>query len=158
MKSLIVYYSRTGNNEMLAKILQKKLGCEMEKIEEYTNRKGILGFLRSGMQATFKKMSEIKPIRKDPKDYDLVIVVSPIWAGHIPSPVRTYIHVNKEKIRKMAFASVSHSGYGNGKALKDLESVASKKVSAHSLLKEKDMRSQTHFSAIESFIETLREV
>lgn len=158
MKSLIVYYSRTGNNETLAKILQEKLGCEIEKIEEYINRKGVLGFLRSGMQATFKKMSEIKPIKKDPKDYDLVVVVSPIWAGHIPSPVRTYIYVNKEKIRKMAFASVSYSGYGNGKVLKDLESLVSKEVSAHLLLREKDMRSQTHFSAIESFLETLREV
>ncbi len=158
MKSLIVYYSRTGNNEMLAKILQEKLGCEIEKIEEYINRKGVLGFLRSGMQATFKKMSEIKPIKNDPKDYDLVVVVSPIWAGHIPSPVRTYIHFNREKIEKIAFASVSYAGYGNKKVLKDLESLASKKVSAHLLLKEKDLRSQTHFSAIESFLETLREL
>jgi len=47
MKILIVYYSRTGMNEKLAKILQEKLDCEMEKIEEFEDRRGILGSLRA---------------------------------------------------------------------------------------------------------------
>ncbi|MCX8188244.1 MAG: hypothetical protein N3F64_00865 [Nitrososphaeria archaeon] len=158
MNSLIVYYSRTGKNEELAKILQKKLGCEIERIEEYVSRNGVLGFLRSGMQATFKKMSEIKPTKNDPKDYDIIIVVSPIWAGHIPPPVRTYIYKNKEKIGKIAYASVSYSGYGNTRVLKDLEHLASKKVSAHLLLKEKEMASKAHLNAIESFLNNLNKL
>ncbi|MEM1985342.1 MAG: hypothetical protein QXG36_08965 [Nitrososphaeria archaeon] len=158
MKPLIIYYSRTGKNEELAKILQEKLDCEKEKIEEYENRDGVLGFLRSGMQATFKKMSKIKPTKNDPKDYDIVIIVSPIWAGHVPPPVRTYIHVNKEKIRKIAYASISYSGYGNSKVLNDLENLVSKKVDVHLLLKEKEMGSKAYFSAIDSFLNSLNKL
>lgn len=156
MKSLIVYYSRTGKNEELAKILQEKLDCEREKIEEYENRDGVLGFIRSGMQATFKKMSKIKPTKYDPKDYDIIIIVSPIWAGNIPPPIRTYIQTNKEKIRKIAFTSISYSGYGNKGVLNDLENLASKKVEAHLLLKEKEIGSQSYFSAIDFFLNSLK--
>lgn len=158
MKSLIVYYSMSGKNEELAKILQEKLGCEMESIEEYESRNGVLGFLRSGMQATFKRMGKIKPTKNDPKDYDIVIVVSPVWAGHIPPPVRTYVYTNKEKIRKIAYASVSYSGYGNKKVLNDLENLASKKVTAHLLLKEKETSSQAYLNAIDSFLNILNKL
>jgi hypothetical protein len=36
-------------NEKLSKILQEKLDCGMEKIEEFEDRRGILGFIKSGI-------------------------------------------------------------------------------------------------------------
>ena len=40
MKTLIAYYSFTHNNEVLAKDLQKKLNCDIHKIEEPGKRTG----------------------------------------------------------------------------------------------------------------------
>jgi len=156
MKILIVYYSRTGMNEKLAKILQEKLDCEMEKIEEFEDRRGILGFLKSGMQSVMKKRTEIKPTKYDPADYDIVIVVSPVWAGFIPPPMRTYLHNFREKFKKLAYASVSYSGYGNSRVLKDLEALALKKVESHLLLKEKEMKSPLYHEKVKLFIENIK--
>ena len=155
MSILIAYYSRTGKNEELAKLLREKLDCEIEKIEEFTNRRGVLGFLKSGMQSTLKKRTEIKPPKKNPGDYDVIVVVSPIWAGFIPPPIRTYVYNFRGKFNRLAYASISYSGYGNSKVLKDLESLALQKVDAHLLLKEKVIGSLTYSSMIETFLDSL---
>jgi flavodoxin len=41
MKTLIIYYSFSGNNEVLAQELQKRLDCDLQKIVELKPRKSI---------------------------------------------------------------------------------------------------------------------
>ncbi|MBC7091138.1 MAG: flavodoxin family protein [Nitrososphaeria archaeon] len=158
MKILIVYYSRSGMNEKLAKVLQENLGCEMEKIEEFEDRRGMLGFIKSGMQSVLKKRTEIKPTKYDPAYYDIVIVVSPIWAGFIPPPMRTYLYNFREKFRRLAYASVSYSGYGNSKVLSDLEHLILKKVESHLLLKENEVKSSLYHDKVGYFLENLKKL
>ena len=45
MKTLIVYYSFTQNNEALARMLQTRLDCEMLKIETVKRRSTFSIFL-----------------------------------------------------------------------------------------------------------------
>jgi len=45
MKTLIVYYSFTQNNEALAKMIQTRLDCEMFKIETIRKRSSFSIFL-----------------------------------------------------------------------------------------------------------------
>lgn len=145
-------------NEKLAKVLQENLGCEMEKIEEFVDRRGVLGFIKSGMQSVLKKRTEIKPTKYDPADYDIVIVVSPIWAGFIPPPMRTYLYNFREKFKRLAYASVSYSGYGNSKVLSDLESLILKKVELHLLLKENEVKSSLYHDKVRYFLENLKKL
>ncbi|MEG1794877.1 MAG: hypothetical protein RR262_00090 [Clostridium sp.] len=83
MKTLIVYYSRTGNTEKLANEIQKQTGGVIEKIEDNINRRGILGYLKSGFQAAKKHAVSINEPINNPKDFEKVIVISSIWAGTI---------------------------------------------------------------------------
>ncbi|KUK03189.1 MAG: hypothetical protein XD45_0757 [Thermotoga sp. 50_64] len=54
MKTLVVVYSRTGNALSGAKKIADELQADLEVIEGKTNRRGILGFLRSGYEALKK--------------------------------------------------------------------------------------------------------
>lgn len=155
MKVLIAYYSRTGNNEKLVNELKEKLSCDVEKIVDTVNRKGVIGFLKSGMQAHRKKMSRIEPINKDPNEYDALLVACPLWAGLMPPPIRMYLFENKNKFKRLFFMSVSGSGEGNKKATLDFEAETGKKVSASLVLKDADLKQGNYDKRLQEFSETI---
>ncbi|MCX6801909.1 MAG: NAD(P)H-dependent oxidoreductase [Candidatus Diapherotrites archaeon] len=143
MKTLIAYYSKSGANEAAAKELQKILNADLEKITDLNSRKGILGFLSGGSDASKKKNAKIAPWKKDPAGYGAVVLMSPLWAGLITPALRTYIDHNRERFKKIAFLSVSGGGAKNEQALPDLESFAGKKTIASLLLSGQEAKEKT---------------
>jgi flavodoxin len=110
LKILTAYYTRSGNTERVAKRIHESLGGDMELISEPKNRKGILGWLRSGGQNSRREVAEINPSKYDPSEYDLVILASPIWAGAVSAPMRGYMVGNKGKLEKTAVFLSNDSG------------------------------------------------
>lgn len=149
MKTLIAYYSRTGANESLAQELQKRLKADMERIEDVKGYSGPIGFIKGGRDATKKKVGEIKPFQKDPSKYDLVIMLTPFWAGLVPPAIRAYVSQNKFK--KVALASVSGSGEENKDALPDFEKLAGRTV-ASMLLSKKEFETGAYKQKLEGFV------
>jgi flavodoxin len=98
MKTLIVYYTNTGNTEKVANQIQKQTDGVIEKIEDNINRRGIIGFLKSGFQAARKSIVSINEPTYNPSDFDQIIIVSSIWNGTINSPMRTYLQKYKKEI------------------------------------------------------------
>ena len=86
MRTLIVYYSRTGANEKVAKALQEKLGCDIEEIRDTADRSGALGMFRSVIETMFKRSAKIEEMAKRPEDYELVIIGTPVWIGSMIKP------------------------------------------------------------------------
>ena len=155
MKVLAAYYSRTGNNEKLVNELQAKLGCDVEKIVDTVSRRGILGWLKSGRQATRKEMTKIESIMKDPSNYDLVIIACPLWGSLMPPPIRTYIFENKDKFNKVAFMSVSGGGKGNEKTIPDFETAIGKKFSAVLMLSQAEKKRGGYEEKLQEFVESI---
>jgi flavodoxin len=102
MRMLVVYYSRTGTTKKVAESISGVLKCDMEEIFDTKKRTGLLGFLRSGMEATFNMTTTLKEIKNDPAQYDIVIVGTPIWSHKISSPIRTYLSRNKNNLKNVA--------------------------------------------------------
>lgn len=102
-KILLTYYSRTGTTKKVAQAIQKALDCDSEEIISVKNRQGAWGYLMSGKEATLGVPAEIKPIEKNPADYDLLIIGTPVWSWNVSSPVRAYLRKNQGKIKKVAF-------------------------------------------------------
>jgi len=61
MKFLTVYVTRTGNTERVARKIYETLGGDIELITEPVNRKGIIGWIRSGGQNSRREAAEINP-------------------------------------------------------------------------------------------------
>jgi flavodoxin len=106
---LVVFYSKTGNTKKVANDIADALGADIEEITDKKNRKGILGWLSGGRDAMEKRGTEIASLQKDPANYELVIIGSPVWAWTIVPAVRTYLETNKAKIEKYAFFTTSGS-------------------------------------------------
>ncbi len=103
MKTLVVYYTRTGTTAKAAQMIAAALGADKEEIKETGGRGGPLGWLRSGMEANQRKESQVKPLHADPAAYDLVVVGTPVWAGTVSSPVRGFIKQYRGKLPGVAF-------------------------------------------------------
>jgi flavodoxin len=110
-KTLLVFYSRSGYTRQAAQAIAGMLDCDVEEIQDATSRKGWLGYLRSGYDALKNKSAAIKPAKKNPADYELVVLGSPVWASHVPSPLRTYIDAQKNNFKRIAcFCTMVGSG------------------------------------------------
>jgi len=111
MKTLVVYYSRTGQTRKIALDIAEKLKAEIDEIQDSKNRKGFWGYLWAGADAVKKSLTEIE-FSKNPEDFDLVVLGSPTWAGRMAPAIRTYL--TKNNLQNCAFfCTAGGKGYGN---------------------------------------------
>ena len=102
VKSLVVYYSRTGNARFVAETIAAEVGSDVEEVIDLKKRSGPLGFLSGGSDARRGKGTEISPSTKSTNIYDLIIVGTPVWASR-PSPaIATYLKKNDLSGKKVA--------------------------------------------------------
>ena len=116
LKTLIVYYSRSGKSEIIAKDLQSKTGYDIDKIE-YSGKSKI-SFLIAGFEAMLRKTVKIKNTIHAPGEYDRVIFITPIWAGRMSTPIRSYMVENRANIKSYSLIAVCVGSAIDG-ALKD---------------------------------------
>lgn len=102
MKTLIAYYSFTQNNEKLARYVQKKLNCDIVKIETTKKRNG-LSIL---FDLLFNRTPEIKHVPYYLQDYNCVIFIAPIWAGRIAMPMKSFLKNEKANIKQYSFITL----------------------------------------------------
>jgi flavodoxin len=124
MKTLISYYSRSGKTEEVAKEISKNLNADLDKIIDKKKRKGIFGWLSAGRDAMKENITEIE-YKKNPKDYDLVIVGTPTWASTITPAIRTYL--TKNKFKKIAFFATASEIDGT-ETFKKMEALSKKPI------------------------------
>lgn len=103
MSILVVFYSLTANSKKVAELVARLCGCEIEEIKDLKIRKGLVGFLKSGYEAISKKVVEIEDINRDFSKFDHIIMVCPIWAGNLPSPVRAFLKKYLNSIKNISF-------------------------------------------------------
>jgi flavodoxin len=117
---LVVHFSRTGHTDLVARQIAARCHADIEVIEELTDREGVLGYLRSAMEAMLGLRPPIKRGRHSPSDYDLVIVGTPVWFWSVASPVRTWLHRHRRALDNVAVFCTC-GGSGHTKVLNDLE-------------------------------------
>lgn len=128
-KILVVYYSKTGNTKNVGKKISKFLKTDIEQIIDKTDRSGIKGWLIGGRDAMRKKYTEII-FKKNPFEYDLIIIGTPTWAWTVTPAIRTYLKNNK-KIKKIAFFGTN--GGSPGKTFVEMEKLSKKPIAVLSI-------------------------
>jgi len=108
MRSVVISYSFTGNNEMLASSIAKELKIDHIKIKEPKQRTN--GAIAKDM--LFNKIPKVEPLPESLKDYDLILFFGPVWMGHVASPLRAYLKYIKKNPIKYAFISISGGADG----------------------------------------------
>jgi flavodoxin len=113
MRSLAVFYSRTGNSKFAAEKVDSELGANTEVVD-LKNRRGLFGFIRAGYDATRGKVTKIEKTQKSPWDYYLIVVGTPVWNSRLTPATRTYLKENDLSQKRVALFSTSE-GRGSEK-------------------------------------------
>jgi flavodoxin len=158
MKTLVVYYSRDGHTKKVAQEIASQLQADLEEIIDQTSRKGILGWLRGGRDARRKRETIIGNVTRNPADYDLTILGTPLWAMAMTPAVRTYLKQFKGQFKEMAYI-VTSGGAKADAIVKGMEELAGKPAKGFLGLVGGDFRNtQSYQEKIKKFVESLQKL
>lgn len=97
-KTIIVYYSYSGNTRAVAKQIAGKIGnsskvdmFEIETEKEYPSEYGVL-VKQAQKEIKAGYLPELKKLPENFSDYDIVFIGSPNWWGTITPAVSSFIH------------------------------------------------------------------
>ncbi len=93
-RSIIIYYTRTGTNEGIARALQGLVGnaplLRLEERDRYArDYDAMTEIARAEVEAW--KRRELKTAIPDLSGYRNVFILSPLWWGHYSVPMRTFL-------------------------------------------------------------------
>lgn len=106
-KTLVVYYSRTGNTRVIAESIREVLEADIQEIKDLKDRSGILGFIGGMIDSKRHPLTEISPPNINLKDYDLIIVGSPGWGVKLTPAINTFINRTDFKDKKVVLFGVA---------------------------------------------------
>ncbi len=115
MKKAVVFYSLSGNTQAAAKEIAEGIGAdliELKLVKPFPTEKSKQLAL-GGMQAMFGMKPAIQELSKNIKEYDVLILGTPIWAGTIAAPVHSFL--NKYQVLDKIVAVFTFSGGGDNK-------------------------------------------
>jgi hypothetical protein len=108
----------------------------------------------AGKDGKAKKLTKIKEITKDPQNYDLVIVGTPIWAWNMSAPIRTFLTVYGGKLKSVAFFNTN--GGNPGTTFQDMEELCRKKPMSTLSILDKELKEGKHKDKLKKFIDELK--
>lgn len=115
MKKAVVFYSLSGNTQAAAKEIAEGIGAdliELKLVKPFPTEKSKQLAL-GGMQAMFGMKPAIQESSKNIKEYNVLILGTPIWAGKIAAPVHSFL--NKYQVLDKIVAVFTFSGGGDNK-------------------------------------------
>ena len=80
VKTLAVCYSKTGTTKKVADSVVNELNCDLDELQ-------------------FDEKAQTVQASHRPADYDRVIILSPIWAFALATPMKLYLEKNKAGIK-----------------------------------------------------------
>jgi flavodoxin len=155
MTILVVYYSRTGSTKKIGEIISQELNSESEEIIDTKRRKGIIGFLISGKDATLKKLTNIEKIQKDPENFDVIIIGTPIWNRNMTPAIRSYITEYKNKIENVAFFC-TEGKKGGTRSFRNMADLCEKTPFSTLEITKEDMKTEEYLNKIKTFMQEIK--
>ncbi len=119
-KTLIVFYSLDGNTRFIAQTLASAFDAELQEIKPVKEPPASRAakYFWGGRQVVLKEEPEILPLEKNWKNYERLIIGTPVWAFSFTPAIRSYLSLNKISGRQIAVFCCS--GGTPGKTLANL--------------------------------------
>jgi menaquinone-dependent protoporphyrinogen IX oxidase len=154
MKPLIAFHSRSGYTRRVAETLAGDCNGIVDEISALNEQAGVLGYLRCALEARSGIAPAIMPARRDPAEYELVIVGTPVWAWSLSGPVRSYLREHAHKLRRVAFFCTM-GGAGADNAFSEMRALCGKVPLATLALTDREIDGRRHDPALAAFVRAL---
>jgi len=153
--TLIAYYSWTGHTRDIADAIAAALGSDVEQIREVRPRAGPIAYIRSVWEALRGRAASLEPLERDPSRYDLTVLGTPVWAGRMSSPMRSYILQQRGKLGRIALFC-SEGGANGDEALAQMAKLCGKAPVATLIVMERDLSSGAFRQKVADFTKALK--
>ena len=124
-KVLVVCYSRGGTTHAAAAELAVRLNADFEAITEPVDRSGATGCVRAMIDTLFAREVAVNPLQRDVASYEIVVIGTPVWAGSVSAPVRSWLSANRRRLPHVAFLCTQHMR-GEATAFREMATLAGK--------------------------------
>ncbi|HEV6967502.1 MULTISPECIES: flavodoxin [Roseateles] len=104
-KILVVTYSFTGTGARLTELLCRSRDWASAQVVERRPRRRFVTW-RCAIESFFRLRPAIVYDGPDPADFDLVVLVAPIWLQQMASPMRSFVASFRGRLRRVAVISV----------------------------------------------------
>ena len=110
MKKLFIYYSLSGNGDVVATYLKtKNIDVRKVIIKDKMPKSYIGQILKGGFLAGINYKMELDNFDNNTDNYDEIIIGSPIWNGRLACPINTVLD-NIDLNKRISFVLYSGSG------------------------------------------------
>lgn len=156
MKTLVVYYSRTGNTKIIGQEIAKALNAESLEVIDLKKRSGALGWIKCGRDGQKRNLTKIQPIQKNLEEYGRIIIGTPVWSWNMSAPIRTFLKEKSIINKKVNFFCTE--GSSSGKTFQELGSLVPDSVVGEKLeITSKDMKSGLYRDKIMEFAKKIQQ-
>lgn len=121
MKTLVVYYSLGGNTRLMAENIAEAVKADLLelKLKKEFKGKGFMKYFWGGKQVLMGEKPELKAFDKDPTDYEMIFIGTPVWATSYAPALATFFDKVKLKNKKIALFCCYRTSVG--KTFKKME-------------------------------------
>lgn len=110
MKKIFIYYSLSGNGDVVATYLKtKNIDVRKVIIKDKMPKNYIGQILKGGFLAGINYKMELDNFDNNTDNYDEIIIGSPIWNGRLACPINTVLD-NIDLNKRISFVLYSGSG------------------------------------------------
>ena len=150
-RALVVCYSRTGTTRTVADALAAALHCPIEHLIDTRPRAGGLRLPKCLFDAVLKRTTTLRPLARNPEQYDLVIVATPVWANSLPPATRTFLAPSGGHIKRVAFVCTQNAS-GAGQVFREMTEVGGRAPVAVLALRNDQVRSGRFTADVDDFV------
>lgn len=155
---LVVYFSASGNTARVARDIARLTDADVESLRDPAHSGGFGGYLRGVIDAICAKPAQIGPLGRNPRDYMLTIVGTPVWGRHMTPAVLAYLQRFKAEFRNLAFF-VTSGDTDAERIVPSMETVAGQHAIAYIGFNAAELADRATYEArVASFVKSLQAV
>ncbi|WP_323735576.1 flavodoxin [Methanosphaera sp. ISO3-F5] len=87
MRTLIIYYTRSGNTGLAAHIIKRELKAHIREITDFTKNRTLLDYMFTSLIDS----ASISPTKLDIDYYETIFIGTPVWFGSIAPAIKKLI-------------------------------------------------------------------
>ncbi len=155
MKVLVVYFSRDGHTERMAKAIARRCEADLDQIRLVQQPGSLIGACRSQWQALTNANPPIMRPNRNPARYELVIIGAPVGRLGIAPPVRSYIELCRDRFKQVAFFC-AEGGAAVERSFEELGRLCGQQPVATFDVERKGLPPAAHKQGLTEFMDSMR--
>jgi flavodoxin len=112
-KTVVVYYSLDGHTHFVAEKISERLDCPAIRLnlqKEFSNTNRFLKYFWAGKSSVFHDTPPLLPLSLDLEAYDTFVIATPVWAGNLSSPVRSFLSAHSFDGKRFFLVATNSGG------------------------------------------------